>query len=129
MSDPDGNFEIYLMDVDGAGLVNLTHDLAFDGFPTWSPDGSRIAFRTDRDGNAEIYVMNADGTGLVNLTENAAFDGNPVSPTVGSAITQPRREPRSLCDERRRHWLQNVTNHPAFDGIPHGRRTGRRSPS
>ena len=26
----------------------------------WSPDGRRIAFRSDRDGNNEIYVMNAD---------------------------------------------------------------------
>src|SRR5206468_11602724 len=73
----DGNDEIYLMNADGTGLVNLTNTAAFDGYPTWSPDGSKLAFRSDRDGNAEIYVMNADGTGLINLTNNAAFDGYP----------------------------------------------------
>jgi Tol biopolymer transport system component len=30
--------------------------------PSWSPDGSRIAFVTTRNGRAEIFVMNADGT-------------------------------------------------------------------
>jgi hypothetical protein len=34
----------------------------FDGVPSWSPDGNRIAFISNKDGNVEIYVMNADGT-------------------------------------------------------------------
>jgi hypothetical protein len=29
--------------------------------PTWSPDGSQIAFMTDRTGRWEIWMMNADG--------------------------------------------------------------------
>ncbi len=45
--------------------------------PAWSPDGTRIAFKSDRDGNDEIYVMNADGTGQTNLTSNAAVDYSP----------------------------------------------------
>jgi hypothetical protein len=30
--------------------------------PSWSPDGSQIAFLTDRNGQWEIWVMNADGS-------------------------------------------------------------------
>jgi hypothetical protein len=30
--------------------------------PTWSPDGSQIAFLTDRRGQWEIWLMNADGS-------------------------------------------------------------------
>ena len=74
----DGNDEVYLMNADGTGLVNLTNNAALDIEPAWSPDGSKIAFATNRDGNFEVYVMKADGTGLVNLTNNPALDGRPV---------------------------------------------------
>jgi hypothetical protein len=40
--------------------------------PTWSPDGTKLAFVSDRDGRQklEIWVINLDGTGLVRLTTN-----------------------------------------------------------
>jgi len=31
----DGNFEVYVMNADGAGVRRLTSDLAFDGRPSW----------------------------------------------------------------------------------------------
>jgi TolB protein len=48
-----------------------------DSYPTWSPDGSLIAFVSSRDGNSEIYVMRADGSAVQRLTNNAAWDGQP----------------------------------------------------
>lgn len=36
--------------------------------PSWSPDGSRIAFTSDADGNYEIYTMASDGTDVRQLT-------------------------------------------------------------
>ena len=30
--------------------------------PTWSPDGSQIAFTSDRSGTLQIWIMNADGS-------------------------------------------------------------------
>src|SRR5207249_1720020 len=70
----DGNREIYVMNVDGSGVIRLTNNLAPEFAHAWSPDGTKLTFYSDPDGNAEIYVMNADGTGLVNLTHNPAFD-------------------------------------------------------
>ena len=48
------------MNADGSGATRLTHNIAGDYGPAWSPDGRRIAFDSDRDGDREIYVMNAD---------------------------------------------------------------------
>ena len=76
-SDRDGDHEIYVMNADGTGVVQLTRNSASDGYPNWSPDGDRIAFHSDRDGDREIFVMNADGTGVVQLTRNSASDGRP----------------------------------------------------
>src|SRR5262245_5481922 len=44
--------------------VRLTHDLASDTYPTWSPDGKQIALTSNREGQEAIFVMNADGAGV-----------------------------------------------------------------
>ena len=77
---------LWIVNGDGTGLTQLTTAGAIDYRPTWSPDGSQIAFVSTRDGNAEIYVMNADGTGQVNVTNNAANDNSPAWSPSGSTI-------------------------------------------
>ncbi|GAB4526451.1 MAG: hypothetical protein Kow0063_00730 [Anaerolineae bacterium] len=57
-----GNWEIYVMDGNGANVTRLTNNRANDGLPTWSPDGSTIAFVSDRDGVWAIWAMNPDGS-------------------------------------------------------------------
>jgi len=39
-----------------------------DGYPRWSPDGTRIAFHSRRTGSFRIYVMSADGSGQRQLS-------------------------------------------------------------
>ncbi len=74
---PDGKYnpraprEIYSMNADGSGIVNLTNTRLSERGPEWSPDSKRIAFYVNvpavqPDGTEtskrEIHVMNADGT-------------------------------------------------------------------
>jgi hypothetical protein len=59
----DASLDLFVVNVDGTGLSNLTHSAGDDWDPAWSPDGKFIAFITERDGDQEIYVMNADGSG------------------------------------------------------------------
>lgn len=66
---PPPDIDIFVMDADGSNAINLTNDPAIDDIPRWSPDGTRILFRSDREGAPNIYLMNADGSGLVRLTE------------------------------------------------------------
>jgi Tol biopolymer transport system component len=61
----------------GSGLRNLTDNVSYDMDPTWSPDGSQIAFSSGWVRNSEIYVMNADGSRPRRLTDKAASDERP----------------------------------------------------
>ena len=63
MSQRDGTWEIYVVDLDGTGLRQLTDNAANDGLPIWSPDGRSIAFVSDEGGAWAVWVMNADGSG------------------------------------------------------------------
>jgi TolB protein len=63
------NLEIYVMNVDGTALRQLTSG-ANNADPVWSPDGTRITFGSDREGGNKlnIFKMNADGSRQEQLT-------------------------------------------------------------
>lgn len=75
----DCNVEIYSMNADGSNQTRLTNNPRFDASPEWSPDGTRIVFKSLRDNKINIYVMNADGTSQTRLT-NYTEDSDVVSP-------------------------------------------------
>ena len=66
----DQNQELFVMRADGSGVRRLTRYRHEDIAPTWSPDGSRIAFsrRVERTGLVAIYTIRPDGTGLRRVT-------------------------------------------------------------
>jgi hypothetical protein len=55
---------------DGSDPIPLTDNSAQDSFPSWSSDGTTIAFQSDRDGDADIYIMNTAGGGVRQLTND-----------------------------------------------------------
>ncbi len=67
LSEASRNSEVFVANVDGSEEVNLTNNAAFDGWPTWSPDGGSIAFASNRGGpenRGQVYIVRPDGTGL-----------------------------------------------------------------
>lgn len=68
---PTEQQDIWVMNPDGTGAVNLTDTSGIDEFsPVWSPDGSRIAFISDSF-TRTLSVMNANGSGRTEIVSGA----------------------------------------------------------
>jgi TolB protein len=70
----DNGYDVFVINLDGAGQVQLTTEPSNEADPAWSPDGTRIAFEADGTGDAEIYVMRADGSRVRRLTSRPGDD-------------------------------------------------------
>lgn len=71
--------EVFAMNADGSGVVNLSAHSGWDGMwarsaSPWSPDGSWVAFQSRRTGDADVFLVRPDGTGLVDVTPAAGED-------------------------------------------------------
>jgi eukaryotic-like serine/threonine-protein kinase len=68
-----GNWDIYLQEIGGGNIRNLTEDCQEDDTqPAFSPDGKWIAFRSQRDGGG-VFVMSATGESVRRLTPAGHF--------------------------------------------------------
>ena len=71
----EGNWDLFLMNADGSGDVNLTRTPDVDElYPQASPDGSRICFLADEGQDSSrsrnLYLINRDGTKRTKIAEN-----------------------------------------------------------
>jgi TolB protein len=73
---PDGNYDIYVMDIVTHQLVELTRDSGRNERPSWAPDGRHIVFESTRSGSDQIWSMLADGS----MPHQLTFQGVNSSP-------------------------------------------------
>src|SRR5690349_15425529 len=72
----DGNSDIFVMNADGSGAVNLTHSPGVnEHYPQVSPDGTKICFNVDagegREAVRSLWVMNIDGSNRKKIADRA----------------------------------------------------------
>ena len=62
MSTQSGNWDIYVIEVEGGTPQSVTTFPGNDGLPTWSPDGTALAYVSDAGGNWGIFTVELDGS-------------------------------------------------------------------
>lgn len=64
------NWDIYVRTISTGKTTRLTTYSGKDNEPSWSPDGTRIAFDSDRGGGRQIFIMDADGKNKREITHS-----------------------------------------------------------
>ena len=77
VSNKNGNEDIFIINIDGTGLTQLTESTDKDAYPSGSPDGKKIAYTSEIGGYWQIMVMDADGKNKVQLTDDPVRSGYP----------------------------------------------------
>jgi Tol biopolymer transport system component len=125
--------DVWSIDADGTGLTRLTSSPWPEFDPSWSPDGTRIAFRSERHGDPEIWVMNADGSGQRRLTRGLSPawspDGSQIAyASPGTILCPPGRGRRCSglsimnADGSGRHRVPNTDGGEYPSWSPDGER-------
>ena len=144
-SSRDNDLELYSMNLDGTGLVRLTHEIGYDGGAFYSADGKKIVYRAGhpkdsagiedfkellrtglvRPSVMELFVMNADGSGKRQITNlgTASFapyfhpDGNTI--IFASNCKDPKGRNFDLfLVKTDGTGMEQVTFNDTFDGFP-----------
>jgi len=78
-SHQDGNWEIYLLDIQTLEIRRMTATLDYEGRPRWSPDGQWITYEAYYEGNYDVWLMPIEGMDEpIRLTTHASEDLSPV---------------------------------------------------
>jgi TolB protein len=105
-SNRSGYWDIYLMDLDSAGITRLTDTLEYDGAPAWSPDNKWLVYETYVNDNLELKIQSViTPSDTIMLTDNPAADFSPAWSPQGRGIAFVSN--RSGEDEI---WLANLDN-------------------
>ena len=95
----EGREQLFIMNVDGTGAVQITRDDADHEDPAWSPDGKTIAFVYMKNGLEIISILTIDGSGVQQLTPksvkaihpNWSPDGSTLAYCTDDDLAPPRK--------------------------------------
>jgi hypothetical protein len=92
ISDRSGNDEVYSIGVTGSGLQRLTYTPNEEGYPSWSPDGTQIAYSVLVGAALRVVIAAPDGTGATAVGPDGAYqpawspDGERIAYVLGTDI-------------------------------------------
>jgi hypothetical protein len=107
-------YHLYIMNADGSDVLRVSEEHVMWECPTWSPQGTMVAYVGPTDINGEnttdIYVQSVDGSYLLNLTQSLSFVDDP----SWCCLKDPVTAVQSLLGEAEQAFANNEFQ-TAFD--------------
>ncbi|MBY0434897.1 MAG: hypothetical protein K2U26_12380, partial [Cyclobacteriaceae bacterium] len=80
------SYDIFVADLQGKMLKQLTNTPGYDAEATVSPKGDKIVFTSTRNGDLDLYVMDIDGKNVKQITNELGYDGGAFFSPDGKTI-------------------------------------------
>lgn len=108
ISNVEGQWEVFMVDVQGGSPVRITNNPAHDTAPAWSPDGKWIYFASDRSGPFEIWkTLPKENSTPVQVTHHGGYSA--IFSADGNTMFYNKKDPAEGI------WKQDLVN-----GEPNG---------
>jgi Tol biopolymer transport system component len=89
------SYDIFVADLEGNIVKQLTNEVGYDAEPTVSPKGDKIVFTSTRSGDLELYTMNIDGSDVKQITHKLGYDGGAFFSPDGSKLIFRSSRPKT----------------------------------
>jgi Tol biopolymer transport system component len=80
------SYDIFIADLQGNIVKQLTHTAGYDAEATVSPRGDKIVFTSMRYGDLDLYTMDLDGSNVKQITRELGYEGGAFFSPDGSKI-------------------------------------------
>ena len=115
------NRELFVMNIDGSGKIQLTETPQNEFNAIWHPDGNQIVYLSSSSGEVQAWTMNGDGSGKQQISEiEGGINSLSFSPEGTKALLTknvqidpttkdlypdlPQSDARIISDLMYRHW-------------------------
>ncbi len=68
-------YDIFMADINGKNIQQLTYEKGYDAEGTISPDGKTMVFTSTRDGDIDLYLMDLKTKKVNRITQSLGYDG------------------------------------------------------
>ena len=92
------DFDIFVADLKGNIVQQLTDEPGYDAEATVSPQGDKIVFTSLRTGDLELYTMNIDGSEVKQITNELGYDGGAFFSPDGTKLIFRSSRPKTEED-------------------------------
>jgi len=97
--------DIYIRPIKGTTVTRITTDSGEDVMPTFSPDGTKVAFASNRAGQYDIYIVDLAGGHPTRITSDLADEYHPSWSPDGRMLAWSRTNPNS---QRNELWMLDL---------------------
>jgi TolB protein len=102
------SYEIFVSDLSGKIIRQLTNSPGYDAEATLSPKGDKIVFTSLRNGDLDLYVMDLKGRHIRQITNTLGYDGGAFFSPDGKKIVF--RASRPDTGEKKQEYIENLKN-------------------